>query len=183
MVYADEDGVREVGTLARVAEVLERFDDGRLNVVVEGSIRFRVEQLTRGRSFMTAERRARCDDERRRRPGHRLEGGGLVPSACCARGRETDELDERRPQLSFELAAQVELPPDSKQQLLELRTEQERLEAVAELLDDARTRVDRDARARRAREENGSGQLSRRSGAAGALRRARHQAIRSGRFR
>ena len=46
--------MREIGTLARVADVLERFDDGRINVVVEGGARFLVERLTRGRSFMTA---------------------------------------------------------------------------------------------------------------------------------
>ena len=37
LVYADDDGIREVGTRARVAEVLARFEDGRLNVVVEGA--------------------------------------------------------------------------------------------------------------------------------------------------
>src|SRR5207245_9707828 len=47
MLYADEDGVREVGTLAHVAEVLERFDDGRLNVLVVASRRLRCEPLAR----------------------------------------------------------------------------------------------------------------------------------------
>jgi Lon protease-like protein len=139
MVYADEDGVREVGTLARVAEVLERFDDGRMNVVVEGSIRFRVEQLTRGRSFMTAEVGPVQDDDGDVDPDTASKAAGSFRALAALAGAETDELDESSPQLSFELAAQVELPPDSKQQLLELRTEQERLEAVAELLDDART--------------------------------------------
>ena len=55
LVYADEDGVRETGTRARVTEVLEHFDDGRLNIAVEGTERFQVTKLTRGRSFMTAE--------------------------------------------------------------------------------------------------------------------------------
>ena len=55
LVYADDDGLRPVGTLAAVTEVIERFDDGRLNVVVEGRARFRVVELTSGRSFFTAE--------------------------------------------------------------------------------------------------------------------------------
>ena len=38
LVYADDDGLRPVGTLAAVTEVIERFDDGRLNVVVEGAL-------------------------------------------------------------------------------------------------------------------------------------------------
>jgi Lon protease-like protein len=139
LLYADEDGVREVGTLARVAEVIERFDDGRMNVVVEGSIRFRVEELTRGRSFMTAEIGPVEDDDGDVDPETASKAAGSFRALAALAGAETEELDESSPQLSFELAAQVELPPDSKQQLLELRTEQERLEAVAELLDDART--------------------------------------------
>jgi Lon protease-like protein len=39
IVYADDDGLRQIGTLATVRGV-ERFDDGRLNVVVEGGERF-----------------------------------------------------------------------------------------------------------------------------------------------
>ena len=42
LVYADEDGLREIGTRAAVTEVMEEFDDGRLNVVVEGRDRFRL---------------------------------------------------------------------------------------------------------------------------------------------
>ena len=40
--------------------------------------------------------------------------------------------------LSFELAAQVELEPEAKQALLELLSEQSRLELLAKLLDAAR---------------------------------------------
>ena len=53
LIYADEDGLREVGTRAAVTEVLDRFDDGRLNIVVEGRERFRLLELTDGRSFQT----------------------------------------------------------------------------------------------------------------------------------
>ena len=38
LVFADDDGLRRVGTLASVVEVTDRFDDGRLNVVVEGGV-------------------------------------------------------------------------------------------------------------------------------------------------
>src|SRR4029078_6318514 len=53
LVYADDDGLRRRGTLAQVVEVVERFDDGRLNIVVEGGERFRLVELTDGRSFHT----------------------------------------------------------------------------------------------------------------------------------
>ena len=51
---------------------------------------------------------------------------------------EAGEIDEAAAQLSFRLAAQVELAPEAKQELLELRSEQRRLEMVAELLDGVR---------------------------------------------
>ena len=53
LVYADEDGLRDIGTRAAVTEVLDRFDDGRLNIVAEGRERFRLVELTAGRTFQT----------------------------------------------------------------------------------------------------------------------------------
>ena len=48
LVFADGDGIHDVGTRARVAEVLTRFEDGRLNILIEGGERFQVEELTDG---------------------------------------------------------------------------------------------------------------------------------------
>src|SRR3954468_21629543 len=45
----------DVGTRARVTQVLQQLPDGRLNVVVEGGERFRIVERTEGRSFLTAE--------------------------------------------------------------------------------------------------------------------------------
>ena len=42
IVYRDAEGARNIGCEARVTEVLERFDDGRLNIVVTGDRPFRV---------------------------------------------------------------------------------------------------------------------------------------------
>src|SRR5919109_5682649 len=54
LVFSDDEGIREVGTKAAVVQVLGRFPDGRLNVVVEGRERFRIVRMTSGRSFQTA---------------------------------------------------------------------------------------------------------------------------------
>jgi ATP-dependent Lon protease len=137
LVYADEGGVRELGTRASVSAILERFDDGRLNIVVEGGSRFVVEQLTEGREFLTAEVRD-VDDE----PGPvedeaRVDATGAFRALAALAGVEP-EFDEDSPYLSFQLAAQVELAVEEKQRLLESRSEQERLELVAELFHDAR---------------------------------------------
>ena len=138
LVFADENGVREVGTLARVDEVIEQFDDGRMNIVVEGGERFRVEKLTRGRSFMTAEVAGVDDDDGE--PGADAVTRAAAAFRALAAAAEADagDVDEAAVQLSFRLAAQVELAPESKQELLELLSEERRLELVAELLEGVR---------------------------------------------
>ena len=138
LVYQDEDGIRDTGTRARVTEVLERLEDGRLNIAVEGTERFRVTKVTRGRSFLTAEVEP-VDDEWSEPDPDAVARALASYRALAAAAAETepDEPDESSPQLAFELAANVELAPESKQQLLELRTETERLVLVAELFEAA----------------------------------------------
>jgi Lon protease-like protein len=138
MIYADDEGVREVGTRARVIDVLEELEDGRLNIVIEGGARFRVDRLTQGRGFLTAIVEPVADE-----PGswdatvvqRALEAFRALAAVA---GVEPDEVDETASELSFELAAQVELPAEAKQKLLELTSEQQRLEHVTGLLDAVR---------------------------------------------
>jgi Lon protease-like protein len=137
LLYADEDGVRDTGTRAHVAAILERFDDGRLNIVVVGGTRFSVERLTEGRSFMTAEVADVDDEPAAVADETRTAAAGAFRALAALAGAEL-EFDPESPLLSFELAAQVELAADEKQFLVESRSEQERLERVAELLDNAR---------------------------------------------
>jgi Lon protease-like protein len=138
LIYADDEGVREIGTRARVIDVLEELEDGRLNVVVEGGARFRVERLTRGRSFLTAMVAPAPDGRGRIDPDTAERAAGSFRALAVLVGAQPDEVDETASQLSFELAAQVELPTDAKQRLLELDEEQERLEFVIGLLDSVR---------------------------------------------
>jgi Lon protease-like protein len=138
LLFADENGVRELGTRAHVTEVVERFADGRLNILVEGGDRFRVEQLTQGRSFLTGLVEPVADESGEVDPATAGKAAGSFRALAALADAETDEIDEGSPQLSFELASQVELAPEAKQELLELQSEQSRLELVAELLDSAR---------------------------------------------
>ena len=137
LVYADEDGVRDTGTRARVTEVLEHFDDGRLNIAVEGTERFQVTKVTRGRSFMTAE--VEPFEDEWSEPDREAVARAVASYRALAAAveAEPDEPDEASPRLAFELAANVELAPNSKQELLELRSEQARLVLLADLLDAA----------------------------------------------
>ena len=154
LLYADGDGLREIGTEAVVVEVLTRFDDGRMNVVVEGRNRFRVHELTSGRSFQTCAASPVLDAE------------DLADQESMARALELfDHLREltaseveapaESPQLSYALASRVELEPDVKQELLEAISERERLGRVCDLLVDAATTVERSRRAAERAATNG----------------------------
>jgi ATP-dependent Lon protease len=141
LVYADEDGVRETGTRARVAEVLERFDDGRLNVLVEGGERFHVERLTHGRAFLTAEVEPVEDEWSGVDPERAARAAEAFRALAAVAGADTEPPELSSPRLSFEVAARVEIAPEAKQQLLELRSENARLERLRELLDATREAI------------------------------------------
>jgi Lon protease-like protein len=137
LLLADDDGMRDVGTRAAVTTVLERFDDGRLNVVVEGRERFRLVELTSGRSFQTGEVEPLDDTEGDPEPAAVERAVELLRKLGEIAGADVDELDVTSEAPSFELAARVDFEPRLKQQLLELRSEPERLDRVSELLEGA----------------------------------------------
>ena len=68
--------------------------------------------------------------------------------------------DAESPQLSYELAARVELAPDAKQALLQEISERARVERVGELLAEANLTVERQRRAAERASHNGKVDLS-----------------------
>ena len=155
LVLADETGMREIGTRASVREVLERFPDGRLNILVEGGERFRLVELTEGRPFATAE----VDDV----PDEDEEPSEEEVERCLAAYRrlldaadaELDELDLGGASLAFQIARRVDLGTDVKQDLLELRSERERVARLTPLLDRAAEAVRRERAIRERATGNG----------------------------
>ena len=56
MVLADESGTRGVGCTARIVELVERYEDGRMLILVEGSRRFRLNNVLTGKPYYGVER-------------------------------------------------------------------------------------------------------------------------------
>jgi Lon protease-like protein len=137
LVHAEGDELADVGTRARVAKVLTRFPDGRLNVLVEGGERFRLEELTSGRSFLTATVLAFEDDEDTPARDAVDRALGLFGRLREVTGSDVDPPAAGVPQLSFALAGRVELPPEEKLELLRDRSEPSRLERVCALFEAA----------------------------------------------
>jgi Lon protease-like protein len=155
LVLADDEGLREIGTKAGVIEVLERFDDGRLNVVIEGRERFRLVELTEGRPYQTAEV-VDIDDDGEEPTEEEveqcLEAYDRVVKAADA---ELEDLDFDADSIAFQIAARVDFGTEIKQGLLELQSERERVLRLAPMLNQAADAVRRDRDIRERASGNG----------------------------
>ena len=137
IVFRDDDGsARRIGCTARVTEVLERFDDGRMDIVVTGEEPFRVLERFEAEEYPAGEvetvgarRRAPTT---RRPPRRRATRSPSWWSASPANELETDELAASD---AYAIASRVELPVETKQRLLELRSEDERMRTLGAALD------------------------------------------------
>ena len=159
LVYADDQGVREVGTRARVAQVITSFPDGRMNVLVEGGERFRLDELTSGRSFHTGLVSALEDDDDPAEPAAIERALQLFERLREVTGSDVDVPAADAAQLSFALAGRVELPPDEKLELLGEVSERRRMERVAELFEAAVTTAEHVRTAAERAASNGRVQL------------------------
>ena len=137
LVFADEDGLRAIGTRAAVTEVLERFDDGRLNIVVEGRDRFRLVEVNEGTSFHTGEVEPLVDQPDPADEQLKERALVLFHRLVELTGSDVEEPTDKGPQLSFALAARFEFAPPVKQELLQSTSERLRLERLCELLEGA----------------------------------------------
>ena len=142
IVWLSDEGLRDIGCAARVTSVVERFEDGRMNILVEGTSAFRLLERFEELAWPAGTIELLED----------FEPGGDPEVAAAARSRY-GELVERatgnRPsddvlaELSaFGMAATVEHPNEAKQALLELRTEDDRMRMVGELCRSAMKRLD-----------------------------------------
>jgi Lon protease-like protein len=134
LLYSDDDGTRELGCAASVIEVLQRYDDGRMNIVVEGGDLLRVVEMTRGRSYATGVVEGVADDPA---VGEEREAAlQIYRTFATASGLdlEDDDLEGHERPLSYVIMSRVDFPAADKQRILEMRSERERLMALVELL-------------------------------------------------
>jgi Lon protease-like protein len=135
IVLRDDDGARSIGCTARIDDVLERFDDGRMNIVVSGEEAFKVIDRFESPDYPTGEVELIPDEDI-----------PPIDEASASAAREAfAELAERatgeRPEpaeldgaSAYAIAARIELPPETKQQLLEMRDEDDRMALLANAL-------------------------------------------------
>jgi Lon protease-like protein len=154
LVFSDDRGDRTTGTRARIVDVLERFEDGRLNIVVRGGERFRIVERTTGRSFQTGEVERLADEQPEAGREEIDEARQLYKRVAEIAGSEPEELDDD--ELSFAIASRVDFGTEMKQRLLELTSESERLRLLGRLLETAAEALIRVEERRKLAQGNGS---------------------------
>jgi Lon protease-like protein len=126
IVLRTDSGVSTTGCAAVVTDVLDEFEDGRLNILVAGEWRFRIDDRLDEDEYPRAavtplpeEPDAEADPEPARRAFRELlETIGSEPSSDPDLGS------------AFEIAGRIELPTEVKQQLLDAGSEPARLEIL-----------------------------------------------------
>ena len=138
LVLATGDGaVHEIGTRAGVAQVVEELEDGRMNIVVEGRERFRLLELTSGRSYATGAVEDVLDEDDPADAANRERAVEVFRDLADTAGAEVDLPDAESPLLDFELAARVEFGVEAKQELLASTSPRERMKKLVALLETA----------------------------------------------
>ena len=138
IVFRDDDGsARRIGCEARVTEVTERFDDGRLNIIVTGERPFKVLERFDAPEFPAGE--VEPIDAEAGEDGEPADDGPRAREAFAELirrvGGEPPEPEGLDALDSYGIASRVELPPETKQRLLELRSEPERMRILAAALE------------------------------------------------
>jgi Lon protease-like protein len=157
IVWLSDDGLKDVGCSARVDRVLERFDDGRLNVLVEGTTPFRLVRRIDDLPYPAGDVQPLADDP---------EDPEDARAIAAARDRYADlvaEVTDERPDAealalldAYGMAATLDVGLEAKQTLLELRTERARLEQLDTVFGEALGRIRHAERAAERARGNGS---------------------------
>jgi Lon protease-like protein len=141
IVWLADDGLRDIGCTARITQVIERFDDGRINILVQGAQPFRLLRRIDNMPFPAGDVELLDDFDPEADPE-------LVERAQARYAELVERATEEKPDLdeiatldAYGMAATVEHPPEAKQALLELRAENDRLRMVDEMFRTAMKRV------------------------------------------
>jgi Lon protease-like protein len=155
ILWLSDDGLKQIGCSARIARVLERFDDGRFNVLVEGAEPFRLLRRIEDLPYPAGDIELLGDadaGDRGAAERARERYADLIEQVTDTRPGE-DELARLD---AYGMAATLDVALDAKQQLLELRSERGRLKRLDALFAEALERIRLAERAAERASGNGS---------------------------
>ena len=155
IVWMAEDGLRPIGCACEIAEVVERMDDGRINLIARGTRAFRIESRQEELPYPAGT--VEFLDDRDEIPDPEAAAGAHIAYTDLVE-QATDRVPEPgeiEAMSAYEMAATVEFGLDAKQGLLDLRSETARMRLVARLCRAAVKRLDFIDRAQARARSNG----------------------------
>ena len=158
IIWLGEGGLAEIGCTARITEVLDRTEDGRLNILVEGQQPFRLERRIDDLPYPAGDVELLDDDaeaDEERLAEVRVSYAEVVEKATDTAPDDAVLADMG----SYAMAATIELEPAFKQQLLDSRSEPERLDIIEALFAKAVARLDQAEEVAEAARSNGKVRL------------------------
>ena len=158
VIRALDEGIAEMGCTAEIVSVTKEYPDGRVDLIAEGRERFEVLELNRHRSFLQAEILLAPDEPATPTPEDSARAIQLHLEILSLAGAVQDLSSANRSTLSFYLAGSLPLDLDFKQKLLAMRSENERILAVAAYLESIVPNLRRAARVRGKAGGNGHAQ-------------------------
>jgi Lon protease-like protein len=155
IVWLSDDGLRPIGCACQITEVLERMEDGRLNILTRGTRPFRI--VSRQEEHPYPAGTIEFLDDREEQPD-----APTVEKAHEIYATLVEQATDRRPETtevagmsSYEMAATVDFGLEAKQGLLDLRSENARLRLVTRLFRAALKRLEFVNRAQARARSNG----------------------------
>ena len=156
IVWASEDGLRQIGCACEIAEVLQRHEDGRMDILTRGTRPFRLVEAHDDHLPYPSGTVEWLDDKSEQLDAATVDAAHdayatLVQQATDAEP-ERDRVDAMG---AYDMAATVDFGLEAKQGLLSLRSENARLRLVTRLLRAALKRLDFIERAQARARSNG----------------------------
>jgi Lon protease-like protein len=155
IVWLSDERLHDIGCTARVTEVLDRFEDGRMNILVTGGQPFRLDRRVDHLPFPAG-------DIELIDPGDAAAEPGLAAEARERYADLVERVTDERPEPdaledldAYGMAGTIEFEPGEKQRLLELRSEDERLRMVADLFGSTVRRLDESEHSAEVAKSNG----------------------------
>ena len=155
IVWLADDGLRPIGCACEITEVLERAEDGRMNILTRGTRPFRVLERQDALPYPAGEVEFLEDRDEPVDPD-------LLQTAHETYASLVEQATDNRPEGeelevmgAYDMAATVDFGLEAKQGLLDLRAENARLRLVTRLFRAAARRLDFVERAQARARSNG----------------------------
>jgi Lon protease-like protein len=142
IVWLGDSGLAEIGCTARITELIDRMDDGRMNILVRGERPFRLLRRVEELAYPAGDIEL-LDDDAVASESHAEAARNVYADVVERATDQRPEAADLAGMDSYGMAATVELEPALKQKLLDSRSEDERLDMVEELFEKAVERLER----------------------------------------